>query len=197
MKSVLRHITALCSVLLFVIYTSAQQQPAGADTASPREVTVTVKVTSNSQGTAHGLTKDDFKLAVAGKQRPVLSAEELADRGPADKAAPAFNNLSGLERSKRLVVILLDEPNMMAAAGTDVYQQMAKSISSLAKGEVNFMVLLVDLTGIHLAHEITDDPSVLSDWLSKKDKSGIQVLKNQAPAASSAVSSLDDILTTF
>jgi VWFA-related protein len=95
------------------------------------------------------------------------------------------------------VAILLDEPNMLATAGTDVYQQMAKSLSSLHKGEANLMVLLVDLKGVRLAHEITDDPAVLSQWLSHKDKSGIRVLQNQAPSGSVVSSGLDTIVGTY
>ncbi|HEU0046812.1 MAG TPA: hypothetical protein VFQ43_04290 [Nitrososphaera sp.] len=187
----------LALLSLPIICASAQQQPVIAGNSSTREIAVTIKVTSNNPGGLHGLTKDDFKLAIGKSQRAILSAEELTNRGTANDSL-TFNNLASLGQNKRVVAILLDEPNMVATAGTDVYREMAKSVSSLPKGEANFMVLLVDRAGLHLAHEITDDPAVLGQWLSKRDNSGIGVLKNQAPSASTLdPSSLDNVLATY
>src|SRR5437660_1599952 len=141
-----RGMPVLALLSLSIIYASAQQQPVIAGNSSTREIAVTIKVTSNNPGGLHGLTRDDFKLAIGKSQRAILSAEELTNRGTANDSL-TFNNLASLRQNKRVVAILLDEPNMVATAGTDVYREMAKSVSSLPKGEANFMVLLVDRAG--------------------------------------------------
>jgi VWFA-related protein len=184
-------VTALFLLFFLAVCARAQEQLAVADKPSSREIAVTIKVSSNNPGSLHGLTKDDFKLAIGGKQRAVLSAEELANTAAAGNDSLAFNNLASLKQNKRLVVILLDEANMLATPGTDVYREMAKSMTSLSKGEANFMVLVADSNGLHLAEEITDDPAVVRQWLSKRSNSGIQVVKNEESIAARAASALD------
>ena len=114
-RTMIRPIAAFAWFLFFPGVCAFAQQPTPVSGSSPStEIVVTVKVTGNDSGKLHGLTKDDFKVTVGGKQRSILSAEELADNGLTYKASLASSNLAPLGK-KKFVAILLDEDVRMAA----------------------------------------------------------------------------------
>jgi hypothetical protein len=73
-------LTALLLLFFLVVCARAQEQLVAAGKPSSREIAVTIKVSSNNPGSVHGLSKDDFKLAIGGKPRPYFRQKSWRTR---------------------------------------------------------------------------------------------------------------------
>lgn len=112
-------------------------QPAFDDVIDVRVVNVEAVVTSRNGERVRGLTKDDFRLLVDGREVPIEFFNEVADGrmmsgAGADSSAGAGGSEPQPEMVGRSVLVYIDDSFTIAAQRNMVLDQIAASLSRLS-----------------------------------------------------------------
>lgn len=129
-------------------------------------VLVPVIVTDKHGNHVQGLKAEDFEIKENGSAQKIVRFEELSsDTSKVERpvvAANGFSNELTADHPKKLEIIALDHVNTPFASGADANRGI---VDFLAKGtDSNTLLALVSIerNGVHIIHNFTSDPSVLS-----------------------------------
>ena len=140
-------------------------------TSSTELVLVPTVVTGKSGGHITGLTKEDFHIFENGVEQKIVSFDEMTSNTQLRErsASPAeYSNFSsGESQHGRITLIVLDFIN--TAFGDQVYArgQLMKYLAESSNEREPTALYTLNRSGIHIIHDFTDDPRILSAALHK------------------------------
>ncbi|HYG97793.1 MAG TPA: VWA domain-containing protein [Terriglobales bacterium] len=166
----------LSASLIVIVATSAlAQKLSGA--SSPKIVSrsqlvlVPVVVRDKSGRHAKGLTKQDFIVQENGAERVLAFSEEVTTSSepiPRPAASGEFTNINAANTApRRLVIMALDRINTPMFDQNYARHQMGKFLSSALNDNALIALVTVDIGGLKVVRDFTDDRDALLAELAK------------------------------
>ena len=206
----------LFALAFFIALPAAPQAPPGATLRSQSEmVLVPVVVADKSGKHVSGLTKDDFAVFEAGKERPLAVFEEVHAQPVAIKpsalAANEFTNQLDAGEVKRSTILVLDALNTAFLDQSFAREELLKYLSTRVEGSEPMALLVVDRRGLRVIHGLTTNPRILvaalkklsgtisleDKWMSELSVADITERDNEMLGLQSFVSSIAQVHSSF
>jgi VWFA-related protein len=142
-------------------------QPAFNDVIDVRVINVEAVVTGRDGERVRGLTKDDFRLLVDGREVPIEFFNEVADGAMVKGETPAASSTSEAAESEvvgRSVLVFIDDSYGISSQRNLVLDKLEESLSRLSPRD-EVAIAAFDGTALKLLLDWTDDAREISEAL--------------------------------